>query len=392
MSGITLVSINPGLETRVLDLFGRSTSVRRVWSDQWRDPVEAAMDCSAADPELMIIGSDLPNEKARLLVAEVDRRFPATTILVLAAGRDTDVALDLLRLGARDVIDEAGLEQSRPEIDRLLELARARRQSTSSVAPTLRRRVITILSPKGGTGKTTMAVNLGVGLAHRQPNQVALVDLDMQFADCATCLGLQPQASMVDALKSLGHDRNALKVFFTAHHSGLALLSPPEDLAAADTVEPDDLKRLIGAVAEEFPFVVIDTSAGIDAACIAAMELSTDLLLVTTTDVPAIRALRRQVEALDRIGMMSQRRTFVLNRANAKVGLSVSDVEAAIGMEASFQIPSSRIVPQATNEGTPVIEREGGNLAARFEEIASYFAPTADDRPRTLFRGRRKDR
>lgn len=398
MSGITLATANATLEGRVIALYGKQTAVRRVWSDQWRDPAEAAADICAADPELVILGSDLAADKARQLVPEIDRRFPAATVVVLSRDVDTGFALDLLRLGARDVLDEAILDESGPDdrrqaLDRVLEVARSRRRSSSGTSPTLRRRVITVLSPKGGTGKTTLATNLAVGLARRQPNQVALLDLDIQFGDCASALGLKPERSLVDAMKALSLDRSALKVFLSIHSSGLAVLSPPDDLAAVEDIETDQLKLLISALAEEFPFLVIDTGSGIDPACVAALELSTDLLLVSTTDVPSIRALRRQVEALDRIGMSAARRTFVLNRANAKVGLSVGDVEAAVGMEAAFHIPSSRLVPVSTNEGTPAVERDSGGLAAKFDEIAEHFAPRADGAPRhSLFRGLRKDR
>ena len=82
----------------------------------------------------------------------------------------------------------------------------------------------------------------------------------------------------------------------------------------------------------------------------------------------------------------------MLNRANAKVGLSVRDVEATIGMEVSFEIPSTRIIPVSTNEGTPAILKDTGNVAKRYEEIAAYFAPPQDRANRTLLRAIRKDR
>jgi len=182
-----------------------------------------------------------------------------------------------------------------------------------------------------------------------------------------------------------------LKVFLTNHHSSLVILPPPEDLAAADNIDVDDLKLTVTALAEEFPFVIIDTAAGIDSAALVAMQLATDLLFVTTTDVPSILSVRRQIEALDQIGFTSQRRSLILNRSNARVGLSVGDVQSSVGMEVRFQIPSSRLIPVSTNAGTPVIEKEAGNLARKFEEIALYFAPSRDDPGRSLLRGRRRD-
>lgn len=392
MSGITVLSSQPRLEQAMVGFYSRSMAVRRVWSDQWRDSAEMTMDVGAANPELLIIGDDVPYDVARYVVSEVDRQFRSTTTLVLADDPEVDAVLDLLRLGARDVIDiRQSQDRLKAHLDPIIDLARQRHDSDTAGGQ-LRRRVITVLSPKGGTGKTTLATNLGVAIAQRLPKQVLLVDLDLQFGDCATGLGLKPEHSLLHAIKSTGHERSALKVFVATHDTGLAMLPPPDDLVATDSIGPDELKKTLAALAEEFPFVIADTAAGIDPAALAAMELSTDFLFVTTTDVPSILAVRRQIEALDKIGFTNQRRTLVVNRANAKVGLSVEDVEASIGMEARFEIPSSRVITVATNEGTTVVEKDN-NLARRFEAVANYFAPVADDGSnRSFLRSLRKDR
>ncbi len=393
MSGITVLSGDANLETTLVDTYGKQMPVRRVWSQQWRDSAEVSMDSCAANPELLLIGSDLPLEVVRYVVADVDRKFRSTTVAVIYNNPDVNVSMDLLRLGAREVLrSDLSAEQMTAKLDPIIELAREKHGTANAEHAGPRRRVIAVVSPKGGTGKTTVSTNLAIGLARQAPKQVLLLDLDLQFGDCASALSLKPEHSIADAIQGASHERSALKVFLTAHPSGLNLMSPPEDLAVADNIDSDDLKRTVSALAEEFPFVVIDTAAGIDAASLVAMQLATDLLFVTTTDVPSILAVRRMVEALDKIGFTSQRRTLVLNRANAKVGLSTADVEGSVGLEAKFQIPSSRLIPVSTNEGSPAIEKDSGNIARKFEEIALYFAPSQDDRSRSLLRGLRKDR
>ncbi len=381
MSGITILSGNPGLEDVFVSLYGRAIPVRRIWSDQWRDPVEVAMDACAADPELVVLGADAPADMTRVVVPEIDRLFPSATILCLVARLDVATSLALLRLGARDVLLEAGTRREfQAAIEPILHVAQSRHRQRREAAGQVRRRIITIVSPKGGSGKTTVAVNLAIGLARRAPKQVVLLDFDVQFGDCAAALGLRPEYSLVEAVNAAGHERSALKVFLAGHPSGLAVLAPPDDLVAVDDIEQDGVKRTFAAFAEEFPFVIVDTASGVDRFALAAMEQSTDLLVISTTDVPSIRAVRRQLDVLDEVGYVSQRRTFVLNRANARVGLSVAEIEAAVGLEATFQIPSTRLIPVSTNESTPVIERSGGgNVANRFDQIAEFFAPTPDD-------------
>ncbi|MGI9598834.1 MAG: AAA family ATPase [Acidimicrobiales bacterium] len=393
MSGITLVSANSSLEKSLISHYGKSTPVRRVWFDQWRDPAEVAMDACAANPELLILGSDVPQDVTHGVVADVDLRYRATTTAVLVARANVEDTVALLRLGARDVlVEEPASDEFKAKIDPILELARDRhgRFADSGVGP--RRRVITVVSPKGGTGKTTISTNLAVGLARKMPKQVLLLDLDLQFGDCAAALGLKPEHSLSHVLQSASLERSSLKVFLSSHNSGLAMLPPPDDLVAVDEIEDDDLKRSAAAMADEFPFVVIDTAAGIDAAALTAIELSTDLIFVTTTDVPAIVAVRRQIAILDQVGYTAQRRMLVLNRSNAKVGLSAKDVEETVGMEVKFEIPSTRVIPVSTNEGSPAIEKDTGNVAKRFEDLAAYFAPSEDQGSRSLLRAIRKDR
>ena len=243
MSGITVLSGDADLEQKVVTIFGRKVAVRRVWSQQWRDSAEVSMDACAADPELLIIGPDLPLEVVRYVVADVDRQFRSTTTAVLINNPEVQVSMDLLRLGAREVLP-TGLDESKfqAKLDPVLQLAQERHERAGGERASLRRRVIAVISPKGGTGKTTLATNLAIGLANQVPKQVLLVDLDLQFGDCASAMGVKPEHSLTEAIQATSHERSGLKVFLTSHSSGLVMLPPPEDLAAADNIDVDDLE------------------------------------------------------------------------------------------------------------------------------------------------------
>lgn len=379
MSGVTLVSANPSLEARLEPIYDRGTTRRRVWSDRWRSPASAVDEICGADPDVVIFGSDVAPSDTRELLPELERRFPDVAPLVLTLGQDRDEVVELLRLGARDVIaEDSEADDLKASVEHLLEIV-GHRRSTSRAGRMTRRRVIAVLSPKGGSGKTTMATNLAVGLALRAPQQVLLIDLDSQFGDCLAALGIAaPEHDLAHAVSAVAVDRSALKVFLTTHESGLAILPPPDDLAVAEEMDPDALKSTIGALVEEFPLTVIDTSAGIDEAALIAAEFATDLLFVSTTDVPSIRAVAKQLDALDRIGLTAPRRHFLLNRSNARVGLSISDVETSVGMEAAFTVPSSRAFPIATNEGIPLIQKSTGGPNRQLNELVEAFAPPAE--------------
>ena len=176
-------------------------------------------------------------------------------------------------------------------------------------------------------------------------------------------------------------DATTLKVFLTPHPSGLFLLAPPQSLVDAAEITTQQIKSILDLLVGIFDYVVIDTSSGIDDHAITAMEFSSDLVLVTSSEVPSVRAMRRQVETLDTIGITRQRRHFAINRAGTRVGLRTSDIEQTVGLEAAVEIPSSRGVVMSTNQGNPILVSNPKDPAARaMQELVNSFLPEeADD-------------
>lgn len=375
MSGVTVVSPSTSLETRLLDLYDRKVmAVRRVWSDSWREPRIAVQEICAANPTVVVL-EGIEIEDAEVLIAELDRRHPELGVLVIGPNATSDDIVQLLRCGARDVLTDDSDGAIQDAIRTTSRLAEDRRLVMADRTG-LERRVVVVAGPKGGAGKTTFASNLAYGVAARHPGRALLIDLDLQFGDAASALGLEPKHSLVDAAALETGERSALKVFLEIHESSLALLAAPTSLNDSDQVQTDDVKRVMAAFIEEFPFVVVDTAAGIDSAALTAMEFATDIVIVTTPEVPAVRAAKRALDALDSIGMLAPRRHFVVNRAGSKVGLSTRELEETVGMEASFEIPSSRSFPIAANEGVPLLMRDARDRAARpIQDAVDLFAP-----------------
>lgn len=224
-------------------------------------------------------------------------------------------------------------------------------------SPTSRGRVISVLSPKGGVGKTTVATNLAVGLAKEEPGSTVLVDLDVQFGDVASALNLTPQHSLADTVQgSAGCDTMVLKTFLTQHETGLHVICGVESPAAADAVTADDVSRLLATLAAEFRYVVVDTAPGLLEHTLAALDETTDPLFVTTMDVPGVRGLRKELQTLDDLGMFIGSRYIALNLTGQRSGMSVADVEATIGTGVDLQLPRSKATPVSVNLGIPLLQ------------------------------------
>ena len=239
-----------------------------------------------------------------------------------------------------------------------------------------RSRVIVVVSPKGGAGKTAVSSNLSVALAQRHPGRVVAVDLDVQFGDLGLALSLSPERTLAQLARSSQIDATTLKLHLTPTTNGLFVLAGANDPVDADSIGHAQVSQVLPMLAENFDFVIVDTAAGLDELTLAALECATDLLLVSSLDVTSIRSLRNALDAFDHIGISAER-TLFLNRADSKVGLNPSDAEDVMGMKIACSIPSSREIPLSLNLGTPVVISEPKSAVAKqLQQLALLFAPS----------------
>lgn len=316
----------------------------------------------AVIPDAIILASSVPMQSAFALASEVSAARPDVDIVLIAA-TEREVMLEAMRSGIRDVapsMDDptmlAGLR------DRL----NARSVTGTAVASTatiakapvpvdFRSRTMTVVSPKGGVGKTSIATNLAVALAQQSPMDVVLVDLDLQFGDASTVLDLKPSHTLEDAFGSGGRDNLLLKTYLTVHSSGFFVLCGADSPAANDSVTADQVSQLIRQLQEQFRYVVIDTAAGIDDATLGALDVTDDVVLVSTMDIACLRSVRKEIELLTELQLLPSSRHVVLNFADKGSGLRVKDVEAMLGAPVDFVIPRTKEVPVAANRGIPVL-------------------------------------
>jgi pilus assembly protein CpaE len=347
------------------------------------DPSEVAAAIGADAPDVLVMGPRMEPLVALSVAERLDRSRPEITVIVIAEPTAELWAL-AGPIGVRAIIPpDADPSTLRDAVERGLEIADRRapvidlRDSVlAAEAARPAGRVITVLAPKGGSGKTTVATNLATGLARLVPDGVALVDLDLQFGDIADALRLDPEHSIGDLRGRAAHlDSAELKMLLTRHDSGVFALCAPDDPAAGEEVGPDDVAAAIDVLRSDLPYVVVDTAAGIDEASLTAIEMSTDLVLLASLDVPSIRNLRKLLLTLDRLGITDARRHLVLNRAGSKVGIDLRDVEATLGIQVAVAIPSSRSITLSVNHGEPIVISDPRSAVCKpFNDLVARFA------------------
>ncbi|MCW4385429.1 P-loop NTPase [Salinibacterium sp. SYSU T00001] len=309
-------------------------------------------------PETVILGPDTLEQGTFALAAQIDASWPGVALL-LVSGADAATLRAAMRAGIRDLLDPAeSAEDWAATIATAHEAARAHQSASEEQAPEASAgpssQVVVVLSSKGGSGKTTVATNLAVGLAAQAPT--VIVDIDLEFGDVANALRLTPDRWLQDVV--FGPARNdtmVLKSFVTEHESGLFAICAPERPEDAGGITGEHVAHLVQQLAQEYRHVVIDTPPGLAEHTLAALELASDGVLVCGLDVPSIRGLRKELDILGELGLRPRREHLVLNNVDPRGGLSVADAEKALGRDVDVVIPAHRSLRLATNEGVPLL-------------------------------------
>nr|WP_241724256.1 AAA family ATPase [Dietzia sp. E1] len=333
-------------------------------------------------PQVIVLDAAGGAEEALALASRLHADCPGIAVVLVSGQPDTH-ALAALRAGARDIVHpDAEVAELADVLARALQAAQAAAQPVPgdpaiSGDASARGRVISVVSPKGGVGKTTVATNLAVGLARTAPLATVLVDLDVQFGDVASALNMDPQHTLLDVTRGPAvQDSMVLKTFLTQHSTGLYAVCGPANPAEADAVTPADVARLLQTLASEFRYVVVDTAPGLDDHALAAIDQADELILLTTLDVPGVRGLRKEIDILRDLGLEFDRRHVLVNFADNHSGLSKADVEATIGTDVDLVLPRSRAVPVSVNQGIPLLQNDTRDpMTKQLRKLVDRFTP-----------------
>lgn len=311
-------------------------------------------------PDLVIIDRDA--DQAEQIVRQIFTSLPATLCIAVVARVDTAVLRRLVAVGARDVLGRPLQYNELIQSIRALIATESDRRSRAMLTyegdrPKSRGRLIVVISPKGGSGTTTIATNLAVGLRQVSAGRVLLADCCLQFGDAGVHLNLWSKHTLVDLLQHVDELDDAMVASIVQQHgSGLHVLLAPNTPDAAGEVSGDQLSKVIDALLDRYSYVVADTWSFLDDVTATLVSRADDVLVVTTPEVPALKNVKRFLEFIQREGLVHGKITLVINRFPSVDGIALDDVKQHLRHPIAANIPSEgRLVTHSVNRGIPVV-------------------------------------
>ncbi|MBC9226357.1 P-loop NTPase [Aeromicrobium sp. 636] len=350
--------------------------------------------------DLVVICEDVDDDQSMEL-ADIVHDHQLDVPVVLVRERPEPLSSEQRQFG---VVESVSAISSDLEIERLLarhvgsvmpgvEEDRERAAPIIPAAPVMRvdpeeHRVVVVLSPKGGVGKTTISTNLAIALSRRTPLDTVIVDFDSQFGDVASVLNINALHTLEDAFtEDSVHPPLVVKGLLNAFDDRLLVLAASESPAALEKITPVQESELLRQLSKDYAFVVVDTGSGLTDETMAALEVATDVIMVTTMDVSSVKALRRAADLLDRIDLLPRSRHLVVNMTESGTGLEVEDIAHAMQMPVDVSIARSVDIALSVNTGRPLAQaKRSADLTSAVDNIVAKLRGETSRRKGGLFR------
>ncbi len=342
----------------------------------------AAERASRLAPELTVVVLSGDLEHGLTTVREL-RSMLRTQIVVVGPAHDPKFILRTLHDGTDEYLDETIVDQELAEA--IIRTKARQAEDQRSAAET--GRIISVVAPSGGSGASTLAVNLGAVLAKRQGG-CGLIDLRLAAEDLAPLLDLKPTYTLADVCGNLDRmDRAMFERCFVRHASGVQLLAAPRSLDQTSPISSKGIRQVLSLARCRFAYTVLDLDRNFDDAAIEAVRQSETVLLVLRLDYTSLRHARRWCEQMRQRGLNSDRVRLVANRHGEWKQVGVAAAEESLGMKITALIPNDPWrVNRAINMGKPVVLQSPlAKISRRITALAASVnghAPMAKQRER----------
>ncbi len=334
---------------------------------------EAIDTARSVKPDVVLMDINMPDMDGITATEQMAAEVPTAAVVMMSVQGEADYLRRSMLAGAREFLvkpfssDELTLSirhvytREREKLSRMAVQPVTGAPAAAPAAHSAREdqepgRVVAVFGPKGGVGRTTLAVNLAVAAATELGQRTCLVDASFQFGDVGVLLNLNPKnKSIADVIPELeSGELESLDTFVINHSSGIRVLLAPPSPEMAELITPVGAKAMIEGLRLENDLVVVDCMASFNDTTLAILDQADVVLTMLSLEITSIKNIRLFLEVAEQLGYPSDKIRLVLNRADSSLGIRVADVEHSIGRRVDHTIVSDgRSVVYALNRGVP---------------------------------------
>ena len=357
---------------------------------------EAIQEIRESKPEVAIVDINLADVNGLNLTEMIRRDLPMTQVIVVSEDKYYDTVLRAMRNGASDfVTHDATLDELSLAINRAGEIALQDKMKVHTFdykdfegpehpidSGPQNGKIITVFSPKGGTGVTTIAVNLAIALQGNDKT-VAIVDSSMQFGDVAILLNEMGKFSVLDLMPRIYElDTKVIEDVMILHKSsGLRVLKAPVRPELAEQVTGSNLTKVLEMMREMFSYIIINTSNFISDPVLAALDAGDVVVLVCNQEVVGIKSARAFLDLWEGFGLNKDRILVTINRYTKQNVISKEKLSESLKHPVAITIPfdEETLLP-AANLGIPfMMSKRGIPVTDSMNKLAGLVIKKLDE-------------
>jgi pilus assembly protein CpaE len=361
---VLVVDDIPETRDHLTKLLGFETDIEVIGSAaSGREAIQLA---SKLHPDVVLMDINMPDMDGIAATEQLATSAPNTAVVMMSVQGEADYLRRSMLAGAREfLVKPFSSDELTASIRQVSSREREKASRIGVAVPVSPNgtgkgdeggRVVAIFSPKGGVGRTTLAVNLAVASAMELDQRVIIMDGSFQFGDVGVLLNLNPKSnSIADLIPVIEQGEiDSIDPFVQVHSSGVRVLLAPPTPEMAETITTAGVKQALDVLRRHFDLVVVDCTAFFNDTTLAILDAADVILTMLTLEITSIKNMRLFLEVAEQLGYESGKVRLVLNRADSTLGIRVTDVENSIGRKVDETIVSDgRSVVYALNRGIP---------------------------------------